>query len=96
MVAGVVRLSASHFLPCGSYLSPTGSHILKVKIQRILSFCERRLIRRAELAFWLFLLHQGPGKRNWFHSWEFRTWYLGMNLHSKIVSPIFDKLHQFR
>lgn len=30
-----------------------------------------------ELAFWLFLLHQGPGKRAWFHSWEFRTWYLG-------------------
>ncbi|KAF8963619.1 hypothetical protein BDZ97DRAFT_984668 [Flammula alnicola] len=30
-----------------------------------------------ELAFWLFLLHQGPGKREWFHSWEFRTWYLG-------------------
>ncbi|KAF4614593.1 hypothetical protein D9613_003309 [Agrocybe pediades] len=30
-----------------------------------------------ELAFWLFLLHQGPGKRDWFHSWEFRTWYFG-------------------
>ncbi|TFK25709.1 hypothetical protein FA15DRAFT_668226 [Coprinopsis marcescibilis] len=30
-----------------------------------------------ELTFWLFLLHQGPGKRDWFHSWEFRTWYTG-------------------
>ncbi|KAF9463534.1 hypothetical protein BDZ94DRAFT_1297750 [Collybia nuda] len=30
-----------------------------------------------ELTFWLFLLHQGPGKREWFQSWEFRTWYLG-------------------
>ncbi|KAJ7286884.1 hypothetical protein C8J57DRAFT_573153 [Mycena rebaudengoi] len=30
-----------------------------------------------ELTFWLFLLHQGPRKREWFHSWEFRTWYLG-------------------
>ncbi|KAH6913769.1 hypothetical protein BKA70DRAFT_1259435 [Coprinopsis sp. MPI-PUGE-AT-0042] len=30
-----------------------------------------------ELTFWLFLLHQGPGKRDWFHSWEYRTWYLG-------------------
>ncbi|PPQ72203.1 hypothetical protein CVT25_006597 [Psilocybe cyanescens] len=30
-----------------------------------------------ELAFWLFLLHQGPGKREWFHSWEFRSWYYG-------------------
>lgn len=30
-----------------------------------------------ELTFWLFLLHQGPSKRNWFYSWEFRTWYLG-------------------
>ncbi|KAJ7478607.1 hypothetical protein B0H11DRAFT_1279069 [Mycena galericulata] len=30
-----------------------------------------------ELTFWLFLLHQGPRKREWFHSWEFRAWYLG-------------------
>ncbi|KAJ7033447.1 hypothetical protein C8F04DRAFT_625119 [Mycena alexandri] len=30
-----------------------------------------------ELTFWLFLLHQGPRKREWFHSWEFRTWYIG-------------------
>ncbi|THV06650.1 hypothetical protein K435DRAFT_960261 [Dendrothele bispora CBS 962.96] len=30
-----------------------------------------------ELFFWLFLLHQGPHKRNWFNSWEFRAWYLG-------------------
>ncbi|KAJ3495433.1 hypothetical protein NLJ89_g10622 [Agrocybe chaxingu] len=30
-----------------------------------------------ELSFWLFLLHQGPGKRDWFHSWEFRIWYTG-------------------
>jgi len=30
-----------------------------------------------ELTFWLFLLHQGPRKRDWFHCWEFRTWYLG-------------------
>ncbi|KAF5321267.1 hypothetical protein D9619_001616 [Psilocybe cf. subviscida] len=30
-----------------------------------------------ELCFWLFLLHQGPAKRDWFHSWEFKTWYFG-------------------
>ncbi|KAF5361762.1 hypothetical protein D9756_002514 [Leucocoprinus leucothites] len=30
-----------------------------------------------ELTFWLFLLHQGPGKREWFYSWEFRTWCIG-------------------
>ncbi|KAJ7496601.1 hypothetical protein FB451DRAFT_199000 [Mycena latifolia] len=30
-----------------------------------------------ELTFWLFLLHQGPKKREWFHSWEFRIWRLG-------------------
>lgn len=30
-----------------------------------------------ELTFWLFLLHQGPSQRNWFHSWEFRAWYIG-------------------
>ncbi|KAF8234414.1 hypothetical protein L208DRAFT_1359668, partial [Tricholoma matsutake] len=30
-----------------------------------------------ELAFWLFLLHQGPSKRDWFHSWEYRAWCIG-------------------
>lgn len=35
------------------------------------------LIPGLELTFWLFLLTQGPGKRDWFHSWEFRTWFLG-------------------
>ncbi|EEB86973.1 hypothetical protein MPER_15889, partial [Moniliophthora perniciosa FA553] len=30
-----------------------------------------------ELTFWLFLLHQGPSKRDWFHSWEFRVWSFG-------------------
>lgn len=34
-------------------------------------------LNEIELAFWLFLLHQGPGKREWFESWEFRVWYLG-------------------
>ncbi|KAF8262510.1 hypothetical protein EI94DRAFT_1780020 [Lactarius quietus] len=27
-----------------------------------------------ELAFWLFLLDQGPEKRDWFTSWEYRVW----------------------
>ncbi|KAI9441752.1 hypothetical protein H4582DRAFT_1934705 [Lactarius indigo] len=27
-----------------------------------------------ELAFWLFLLDQGPEKRDWFTSWEYRLW----------------------
>ncbi|EGO00817.1 hypothetical protein SERLA73DRAFT_32684, partial [Serpula lacrymans var. lacrymans S7.3] len=30
-----------------------------------------------ELTFWLFLLHQGPKKREWFDSWEFKLWYTG-------------------
>jgi hypothetical protein len=30
-----------------------------------------------ELAFWLFLLHQGPNQRHWFSSLEFRGWVLG-------------------
>ncbi|KAJ7072904.1 hypothetical protein C8F01DRAFT_1105651 [Mycena amicta] len=30
-----------------------------------------------ELTFWVFLLHQGPKKREWFSSWEFRAWYIG-------------------
>ncbi|KAG5636423.1 hypothetical protein H0H81_008133 [Sphagnurus paluster] len=31
----------------------------------------------AELTFWVFLLNQGPGKREWFASWEFRVWTIG-------------------
>lgn len=34
----------------------------------------------AELAFWLFMLHQSPGKGQWFNSWEYRFWYIGMLL----------------
>ncbi|KAG6891174.1 hypothetical protein C0992_009789 [Termitomyces sp. T32_za158] len=30
-----------------------------------------------ELTFWVFLLTQGPGKREWFKSWEFRLWTFG-------------------
>jgi hypothetical protein len=33
-----------------------------------------------ELTFWLFLLHQGPSQRDWFTSWEFRTWATGASL----------------
>ncbi|KAF8633315.1 hypothetical protein AX17_004488 [Amanita inopinata Kibby_2008] len=33
-----------------------------------------------ELTFWLFLINQGPNQRQWFNSWEFRTWYLGSML----------------
>ncbi|RDB22266.1 hypothetical protein Hypma_010598 [Hypsizygus marmoreus] len=30
-----------------------------------------------KLTFWVFLLNQGPGKREWFASWEFRVWTMG-------------------
>ncbi|KZT27140.1 hypothetical protein NEOLEDRAFT_1240446 [Neolentinus lepideus HHB14362 ss-1] len=30
-----------------------------------------------ELSFWIFLLRQGPARRDWFTSSEFRAWYLG-------------------
>jgi hypothetical protein len=33
-----------------------------------------------ELAFWLFLIHQGRVPREWFSSWEFRAWYLGQHM----------------
>lgn len=29
------------------------------------------------MTFWLFMLHQGPNKRDWFESWEVRVWYTG-------------------
>lgn len=31
----------------------------------------------AELAFWLYLLHQNPDKDPWFESWEYRLWFIG-------------------
>ncbi|KAJ7647885.1 hypothetical protein FB45DRAFT_1020096 [Roridomyces roridus] len=40
-----------------------------------------------ELTFWLFLLHQGPNKREWFHSWEFRMWYIG-SLTAVVALPL--------
>lgn len=33
--------------------------------------------KTTELTFWLFMLHQGPKKRDWFGSWEVRVWYIG-------------------
>ncbi|KAH9039882.1 hypothetical protein EDB85DRAFT_1928390 [Lactarius pseudohatsudake] len=33
-----------------------------------------RVHSHTELAFWLFLLDQGPEKRDWFTSWEYRLW----------------------
>ena len=33
-----------------------------------------------ELAFWFFLIDQGPDKRDWFTSWEYRIWSLGPSL----------------
>ncbi|KAF7289211.1 hypothetical protein MIND_01382300 [Mycena indigotica] len=37
----------------------------------------RSVTHLEELTFWVFLLHQGPKKREWFSSWEFRAWYIG-------------------
>lgn len=31
-------------------------------------------VTSTELAFWIFLLDQGPEKRYWFTSWEYRLW----------------------
>jgi hypothetical protein len=33
-----------------------------------------------ELAFWFFLIDQGPEKRDWFTSWEYKFWFLGPSL----------------
>jgi hypothetical protein len=30
-----------------------------------------------ELAFWFFLIDQGPEQRDWFTSWEYKFWSLG-------------------
>jgi hypothetical protein len=32
------------------------------------------------LAFWFFLIDQGPEKRDWFTSWEYKFWFLGPSL----------------
>ncbi|KAI0041086.1 hypothetical protein FA95DRAFT_771740 [Auriscalpium vulgare] len=52
-----------------------------------------------ELAFWLFLLDQGPDKGEWFSSWEYRLWYcscvssvLGMPLTALIARHDLDTI----
>lgn len=52
------------------------SSLINVLLKSFSNLC------RQELSFWLFLLNQGPGKRDWFDSWEFRIWYLGKILPS--------------
>ena len=54
-----------------------GSLTLKVSSLSNLYNIERPKGARTELAFWLFLLHQGPEKRDWFNSWEYKSWSLG-------------------
>lgn len=49
-----------------------------------------------ELTFWLFLLHQGPGKDDWFHSWEFRTWYLGTQFFAQVILDVYSALYLIR
>ncbi|KAF9647726.1 hypothetical protein BDM02DRAFT_3067110, partial [Thelephora ganbajun] len=31
-----------------------------------------------QLTFWLFMLNQGPGKSQWFSSYEYKVWFLGI------------------
>ncbi|KAI0061872.1 hypothetical protein BV25DRAFT_1826161 [Artomyces pyxidatus] len=52
-----------------------------------------------ELTFWLFLLDQGPEKREWFSSWEYRLWYcscvctiLGMPLTTLVARHNMDTI----
>jgi hypothetical protein len=44
----------------------------------------------------LFLLHQGPGKRDWFHSWEFTAWYLGTLLRAFTFNGLLERPYVFR
>ncbi|KAF9453515.1 hypothetical protein P691DRAFT_658159 [Macrolepiota fuliginosa MF-IS2] len=41
-----------------------------------------------ELTFWLFLLHQGPGKRGWFYSWEFRACWIAGSIVAVVGMPL--------
>lgn len=41
--------------------------------------------RATELAFWIFLLDQGPEKRDWFTSWEYRLWSICSSRSSVLV-----------
>ncbi|KAH9022447.1 hypothetical protein EDB84DRAFT_1510453 [Lactarius hengduanensis] len=46
-----------------------------------------------ELAFWLFLLDQGPEKRDWFTSWEYRLWSISpSNSTRRILSLVLNLL----
>ncbi|KAF8806620.1 hypothetical protein BYT27DRAFT_7233972 [Phlegmacium glaucopus] len=61
-----------------TYWAPNNKHwLLPLYFVLSIAWSLELVTHLEELAFWLFLLHQGPGKDDWFHSWEFRTWYLG-------------------
>ncbi|KAF5375521.1 hypothetical protein D9615_009208 [Tricholomella constricta] len=45
-------------------------------------------ISKAKLTFWVFLLNQGPGKREWFASWEFRVWTIAGSPRIIITQPL--------
>lgn len=63
--------------PFSQWSSANKSHLLPLLFCFTFSWAFELVTHLEELTFWLFLLHQGPGKRDWFHSWEFRIWYLG-------------------
>ncbi|KJA28099.1 hypothetical protein HYPSUDRAFT_97301, partial [Hypholoma sublateritium FD-334 SS-4] len=77
--AGYVMLADGSIAPRPLELWATGDRHWLLPLYFVLStgWSLELVTHLEELAFWLFLLHQGPGKREWFESWEFRIWYLG-------------------
>ncbi|TEB38185.1 hypothetical protein FA13DRAFT_1785999 [Coprinellus micaceus] len=76
---GWVVLPGGHILPrpFDSWNPDNRKWLLPLFLVLSFSWSLELVTHLEELAFWLFLLHQGPGKRDWFHCWEFRAWYLG-------------------
>jgi len=49
----------------------------QMKLSRFVIVKPDPVIFYVELTFWLFLIHQGPERRDWFSSTEFKTWGAG-------------------
>ncbi|KAN0137766.1 hypothetical protein V8E53_004250 [Lactarius tabidus] len=73
---GFVVMSENEVLPKPADLWPKRDQHLLLGLFFVFSiaWALEQVTHFEELAFWLFLLDQGPEKRDWFTSWEYRVW----------------------
>ncbi|KAG6816707.1 hypothetical protein H0H87_003682 [Tephrocybe sp. NHM501043] len=64
-------------VPFSMWSTPNRHWVLPLYFVLSVAWSLEHVTHLEELTFWVFLLTQGPEKREWFESWEFRVWTLG-------------------